>query len=106
MHALIERLDLTVVTLVGSSMGGGEVARYISRSGTERLHSVVFASSVTPYLLHTADNPDGPLTKSSAGKSMAAFAKNLDAFHDREMTEFFSANGKLVVSESQRQEAL
>ena len=46
--ALLDHLELTDVTLVGFSMGGGEVARYIARHGQERLHSVVFASAVPP----------------------------------------------------------
>lgn len=39
-------------------MGGGEVARYITRHGEERLRSVVFAAAVPPYLLQTPDNPE------------------------------------------------
>jgi non-heme chloroperoxidase len=59
LHALLEELDLRDVTLVGFSMGGGEVARYLSRHGSERIASVVFASAVTPYLRKADDNPDG-----------------------------------------------
>ena len=43
LHGLLEALDLRDVTLVGFSMGGGEVARYMSRFGADRIHSVVFA---------------------------------------------------------------
>ena len=56
---LLEELDLSDVTLVGFSMGGGEVARYCGRYGTGRLKSVVFMSSVAPFMLKTDDNPDG-----------------------------------------------
>ena len=56
---LLEELDLRDVTLVGFSMGGGEVARYAGRYGTDRLKSVVFMSSVAPFMLKTEDNPDG-----------------------------------------------
>jgi pimeloyl-ACP methyl ester carboxylesterase len=66
--ALLVTLDLRDVTLVGFSMGGGEVARYVSRHGQERLHSVVFAAAVTPYLMRGSDNPDGPLTKAEAAR--------------------------------------
>src|SRR6478752_9190849 len=45
---VLSDLDLTDVTLVGFSMGGGEVARYAGKHGTERLHSVVFAAAVPP----------------------------------------------------------
>lgn len=106
LHTLLEELDLTDVTLVGFSMGGGEVARYFSLYGPQRLHSVVFASAVTPYLMHSNDNPDGPLTPQEAAKMTAALTANQDSFYDQFTTEFFSANGQLKVTEQQRQEAL
>jgi len=40
-------------------MGGGEVARYFTKYGAERLHSVVFAAAVTPYLMQSPGNSDG-----------------------------------------------
>ena len=63
LHTLLGALDLNDVTLVGFSVGGGEVARFVSAYGAERLCSVVFASAVPPYLMTTDDNPDGPLSK-------------------------------------------
>jgi pimeloyl-ACP methyl ester carboxylesterase len=59
LHALMEQLDLRDAVLVGFSMGGGEVARYVSRYGTERVSKIVLVSSVLPYLAKTGDNPDG-----------------------------------------------
>ena len=56
---LIEALDLTDVTLVGHSMGGGEVARYIGRHGEQRVAKVALISAVTPFLLKTESNPNG-----------------------------------------------
>jgi non-heme chloroperoxidase len=56
---LIEALDLTGVTLVGHSMGGGEVARYLARHGEARVARVAFVASVTPFLLQTTTNPHG-----------------------------------------------
>jgi non-heme chloroperoxidase len=56
---LIDALDLHGVTLVGHSMGGGEVARYIARHGQARIARVAFVAAVTPFLLKTADNPNG-----------------------------------------------
>jgi non-heme chloroperoxidase len=55
----MESLNLEGATLVGFSMGGGEVVRYLSRYGENRVTCAVLASAVTPYLLKTADNPDG-----------------------------------------------
>ncbi|MBV9747376.1 MAG: alpha/beta hydrolase [Acetobacteraceae bacterium] len=57
--AVMDKLDLRGATLVGFSMGGGEVARYLSRVGTGRVAKAALVSAVTPYLLKTADNPDG-----------------------------------------------
>ncbi len=57
---LIEELDLTDVTLVGFSMGGGEVARYLSKYNSDRrVTKAAFISSVTPFLLKTDDNETG-----------------------------------------------
>jgi pimeloyl-ACP methyl ester carboxylesterase len=56
---VMDTLDLRGATLVGFSMGGGEVARYLARHGTGRVAKAVLVSAVTPYLLKTADNPDG-----------------------------------------------
>jgi len=59
LHKLMKKLDLRNVALVGFSMGGGEVARYLGRHGSERVSQAVFISSVVPCLLKGADNPDG-----------------------------------------------
>lgn len=57
---LLEELDLTDVTLVGFSMGGGEVARFLSKYNNEgRVSKAVFVSAVTPFLLKTDDNETG-----------------------------------------------
>ena len=47
------------IALVGFSMGGGEVARYMSRHGGKGVTQAALISSVVPYLLKTDDNPDG-----------------------------------------------
>jgi len=59
LHELITQLDLSEVVLVGFSMGGGEIARYIGKYGSDKISKIVFISSVTPFRLKTADNPDG-----------------------------------------------
>ncbi|CDP88955.1 MULTISPECIES: alpha/beta fold hydrolase [Mycolicibacterium] len=106
LSALMEELDLRDATLVGFSMGGGEVASYCARKGTARVRSAVFAASVTPYLLHSRDNPEGPLSKTQAAQMAMSLTKNQDAFYDRMMTDVFSANGQLTISEDQRRQAL
>ena len=88
---LLDALDLRDVTLVGFSMGGGEVAHCVARHGEERLHSVVFAVAVPPYLLETDDNPNGPLTEDAAQQMEEGAKGDRDAFFDQFTTQFFSA---------------
>ncbi len=59
LHKLVTKLDLRDFALVGHSMGSGEVAGYIGKYGTERVGKAVFVSALPPFLLKTADNPDG-----------------------------------------------
>ncbi len=106
LDGILTEMDLRDVTLVGFSMGGGEVARYISTFGEERIRSVVFASAVPPYLLQTDDNPDGPLTEEKAGEMTKALEGDRAAFFDDFTKQFFSVDGTLKVSEAQRQEAI
>ncbi|WP_067541053.1 alpha/beta fold hydrolase [Nocardia crassostreae] len=56
---VVEALDLTGVTLVGHSTGGGEVTRYIARHGAARVAKLVLVSAVPPFMLRTEDNPEG-----------------------------------------------
>jgi non-heme chloroperoxidase len=56
---LVKTLDLKDAIHVGHSTGGGEVARYIGRSGTSRVAKAVLIASVPPLMLKTSANPDG-----------------------------------------------
>ena len=106
LDGVLSELDLRDVTLVGFSMGGGEVARYVAKYGEERLHSVVFAAAVPPYLAKSEDNPDGPLTPELAEEMTSGLKQDRKAFFDDFMTQFFSVDGQLKVSEQQRQDAI
>jgi non-heme chloroperoxidase len=57
--ALIEELDLREIVLVGHSTGGGEVAHYIGRHGTQRVAKAVLVGAVPPLMLKTEANPNG-----------------------------------------------
>src|SRR5467141_631028 len=59
LHKLVSHLDLRNFALVGFSMGGGEVARFIGQYGSKDVSKAVFVSSVPPYLLKASDNPEG-----------------------------------------------
>jgi non-heme chloroperoxidase len=73
--ALLEQLDLREVTLVGHSMGGGEIVRYLSRHGAGRVARVVLVGAALPFLLKTSDNPDG-VDRSVYDRLFAAWSKD------------------------------
>jgi len=59
LNALLTTLNLTGVSLVGFSMGTGEVTRYIGKYGTKRVRKAVLIGTLGPYLVKAADNPEG-----------------------------------------------
>lgn len=59
LHRVVTTLELRDFALVGFSMGGGEVARYLGTYGTERVSKAVFMAAVPPFLLKTPDNSGG-----------------------------------------------
>ncbi len=103
---LLERLDLQQVTLVGFSMGGGEVARYPARHGQQRLRSLVFAAAVPPCLLQGPDNPDGPLTPERAATKERELRASREHYFDAFTRSFFSTADGMKVPEAERQAAL
>ena len=106
LNALLTELDLRDVTLVGFSMGGGEVARYLSTYGSERVAKAVFASAVPPYLYKSDDNPDGALDDATIQSFLDGVTQDRIAFLDGFATNFFTAGKDLLVSEPQRQYAV
>lgn len=103
---LLQGLDLRDATLVGFSMGGGEVVRYLATHGADRVRSAVLAAAVPPYLLKTDDNPDGGLGDEDVTEMQDGVRDDRAGFLDGFATDFFSADGELEVSEEQRQQAL
>ncbi|MDO9387321.1 MAG: alpha/beta hydrolase [Thiobacillus sp.] len=90
--ALIETLDLKEVVLIGFSMGGGEVARYIGRHGTKRLAKAALISAVPPLMLKTAANPGGlPMEKFDEIRQ-GALADRSQLYQDIASGPFFGAN--------------
>jgi pimeloyl-ACP methyl ester carboxylesterase len=85
LHALVTKLGLRDIALVGFSMGGGEVARYIGKYGSTRVSKAVFIASITPYLLKAPDNPEGVDGSTFEGIKQAIVADR-PAF----LTSFFS----------------
>src|SRR5437899_9154474 len=84
LHKLVIQLKLRDFALVGFSMGGGEVARYLGKYGSKGVSSAVFIASVPPFLLKTADNPEGVDASVFEGIQKAIIADRYTFF-----TEFF-----------------
>lgn len=102
LKTLLDHLDLKSATLVGFSMGGGEVVRYISTYGTARVAKAVLAGAVPPYLYKSADNPEGGLDDATIASFEKGVKEDRLAFLDQFTHGFFSAGAELKVSEAQR----
>ena len=100
---LMRHLELREATLVGFSMGGGEVARYLGRFGDARISKVVFAAAVTPCRFQYPDNPAGAVTDATIAASEVSVKTDRLHFLEGFTQKFFSAAGELKVSESLRQ---
>ena len=97
LKSLIDELNLNDVTLVGFSMGGGEIAKYFSLYGGAKVSKVVLVSAVVPYMLQTADNPDG-VPQEAFDQMGEAMQKDRPAFMESFAKDFFgvsSANHSL-----------
>jgi non-heme chloroperoxidase len=90
--ALMEKLDLNGVTLIGFSTGGGEVARYIGRHGTARLAKAALISAVPPLMLKTAQNPDGLPIEVFDGLRNGSLADRSQLYKDIASGPFFGFN--------------
>ncbi|MFI1995890.1 alpha/beta fold hydrolase [Actinoplanes sp. NPDC020271] len=101
LDALLTKLDLTGVTLVGFSMGGGEVARYLGAYGSARIARAVFAAAVPPYLYKTDDNPGGGLDDATIKSFQDGVIADRIAFVDGFAANFFTAGGTSKVSDAQ-----
>jgi pimeloyl-ACP methyl ester carboxylesterase len=100
LDVVMREMDLRDATLVGFSMGGGEVARYIARHGTERVAQAVLAGAVPPFLHKTDDNPDGALDDATIATFHDAVAGDRVAFLDDFTRNFFAAGDRTdLVSE-------
>ncbi|MBK6685917.1 MAG: alpha/beta hydrolase [Deltaproteobacteria bacterium] len=102
LDALMTHLDLKDVTLVGFSMGGGEVAHYVGRFGTERVSKVVFMAAVTPCVYKSPDNPEGTLDDAAIAARQRGVRADRLAVLETFTKGFFSAGGEQRVTEAQR----
>jgi non-heme chloroperoxidase len=92
LHKLVTQLELRDFALVGFSMGGGEVARYMGKYGSKGVRKAVFIAAVPPFLLKTADNPEGVdgsvfegIEKAVAADRYAFFTEFLKNFYNTDV---------------------
>jgi pimeloyl-ACP methyl ester carboxylesterase len=104
LDALLTELDVRDATLVGFSMGGGEVARYVAKHGTDRVAKAVFAAAVPPYLYKSDDNPDGGLDDATIQQFQGGVTSDRIGFLDQFTRMFFApgGEGEPLVSEPSR----
>src|SRR5437899_6502308 len=88
---LVRALDLRDAIHVGHSTGGGEVARYIGRHGTERVAKAVLISAVPPLMLKTPANPGGLPQEAFDGIRSGVLADRSQFFKDLSLS-FYGAN--------------
>lgn len=98
LKAVLDTLDLHEVTLIGFSMGGGELARYVGTYGTDRVAKLVFASSVTPYLWKSEDNPDGGVDAGLAQWFHDGLTADRPAFLHEFLQMFFTAGKPSLIN--------
>ena len=101
---LMTTLNLRDVTLVGFSMGGGEIARYLGAYGADRVKGAVFISAITPYFAKAHDNPEGADPSLFDGIQTALRADR-PAFLTKFLAAFYNADvlkGKLVSDDAMR----
>lgn len=103
LDALLTHLDARDATLVGFSMGGGEVVRYIGRYGSERVAKAVLVAAVPPYLYKSDDNPEGGLDDATIQQFEDGVRDDRIAFLDGFTSNFFAAGERSdLVSEPAR----
>jgi pimeloyl-ACP methyl ester carboxylesterase len=100
LNALLEHLDLRDATLVGYSMGGGEVVRYIATYGTGRVARAVLAATALPYRYKADDNPEGDADEALIAQFQDVVARDRLAFLDAFLRTWFGADGQ--TSEARR----
>lgn len=88
---VIEQLDLRDIVMVGHSTGGGEVARYIGRHGTDRVRKAVLLGAVPPVMLRSAENPEGTPIDVFDGIRSGTMSDRSNFFQDLSVP-FYGAN--------------
>jgi non-heme chloroperoxidase len=91
LNTLLGHLELNDVVLVGFSMGTGEVTRYLGTYGSARVSKAVLMGAIPPYLLKTADNPEG-VDQSVFDGIKAAVVKDRPAYFKDFLDNFYNVD--------------
>ena len=91
LHKVVTALELRDVALVGFSMGGGEVARYCGKFGTDGISRVAILGGIPPYLLKAPDNPEG-VDRKVFSEIESAIKRDRYAFFSEFFQNFFNAD--------------
>jgi non-heme chloroperoxidase len=91
LNTLMTKLDLRDAVLVGFSMGTGEVTRYLSKYGSERVQKAVLMAPVPPFLLKTDDNPEG-VPQSVFDGIMKSIVDDRPAYMSTFLKDFFNVD--------------
>jgi non-heme chloroperoxidase len=94
LNTLMTQLDLRDVTLVGHSMGSGEVTRYLGAYGADRVRQAVVVAPIPPFLLKSPDNPEGAIDRGAVDGFVQAIRADRFAY----LTSFFQAFYNLDVT--------
>jgi non-heme chloroperoxidase len=103
--AVIAETGAKDTSIIGFSMGGGEVARYMSRHGGKGVVSAGLIASVVPYILKTADNPAG-VDEAVFAKMTAAMKKDRAEFWGGFFNDFYGGKASEGVLEWSRKQAM
>jgi non-heme chloroperoxidase len=101
LNKIMTELDLREAVLVGHSMGTGEVAHYLGTYGSGRVNKAVFVAPIPPFLLKTADNPEG-VDGSIFDGIMQSIAADRPAYQTQFLSDFYNLDvtlGKRVSEE-------
>jgi non-heme chloroperoxidase len=103
LRALLEHLDLRDATLVGYSMGGGEVVRYIATHGADRVARAVLVATALPYRYKADDNPEGDADDALIAEFQEGVKNDRLAFLEGFVQTWFGAGPRAdLVSQAQR----
>lgn len=103
LHAVVNSLGVADFSLIGTSMGGGEVVQYLRDHGEDRVRSIILSSAILPAVVASATNPDGGMSPLVFEDYMGSAQQDRLPFLHGLVSSFFSVKGELVVDDLSRE---